>query len=81
MTERETCPRCGDPVLVLDVVDDHRQPTGEQVMLDPVPSLHGYYQRPSLYERIAVQRDDRRPGWYRPHLEHCGPRSDGESAS
>lgn len=81
MTEPQTCPRCGARVLVLDVVDDHRHPTGERVTLDPVPSLHGYYQRPSLYEPSAVERDHRRPGWYRPHYEHCGPPSGGESAT
>lgn len=74
-----SCDRCGARVLVLELVDEHRQRTGERVVVDPLPSLHGFYERVSLTEPLAVERDLRKPRWYRPHHEHCPPTSGGGS--
>lgn len=68
---RGVCPSCEAPVLVLDLVDATGAATGERVVLDPHPTLHGFYRRAHLLEHTATELDDRRPGSYRPHHETC----------
>lgn len=71
MLERESCPDCGVRVATYTVVDLDGTPTGETVVVDRVPSLHGYFRRTSLPRGEVVETDTRAAGLFRPHHETC----------
>jgi hypothetical protein len=61
------CPLCRARVQVLT---DER--TGDEVVADAWPSVHGSIERRSIPRRTCLVHDERKPGRYRLHVETCG---------